>query len=414
MAAEKVTTRGYAVIVAAGAGRRCPGPLAKQFLELEGQPLYLWSVKAFLQDPRIHGVVLVGPAADEAARAGMREAVRAFPRVLAVVAGGPTRTDSVACGIDALTEQVALADNDPVLIHDGARPLVSAELIARIIDETAAGRVAIPVTTPTATVKQLDRNTILKTLPRETLGLAQTPQGLPCKLLLRALEYYRRHPDPARPATDESALVEALPEALRKGFNIVAVAGETRNLKITFPEDLRLARALLPQSLQEHGSFPAPPFATGFGYDVHAFANQRELVLGGVKIPQHTGLAGHSDADVLVHALVDAILGAVGAGDIGQLFPDHDPAYKDMCSLRFLEKAVELVRAQGRLLLAADITVVAETPKLAPHIPAMRNCLLEVLGPCQLNLKATTSEGLGFTGRREGIAAYAIVTVAAP
>jgi len=413
MAAETPMTRGYAVIVAAGAGRRCPGPRAKQFLELQGKPLYLWSVAAFDRVPGIRGVVLVGPADDEAARNGMTEATRNFAKLLAVVPGGTTRTASVAQGVKALTRLGRPAPDDPLLIHDGARPLVSPELIERVLAATGGGQVAIPVTSPTATVKRLDENLIRETLPRETLGLAQTPQGVPCDLLCRALEYHRQHPGIA--ITDEGSLVESLPENLRPGVTIVAVPGETRNLKITFPEDLKLAAALLPEpapSTAWETPF-RPPLATGFGYDVHPFAEGRRLVLGGVEIAGHRGLAGHSDADVLIHALVDAVLGALGAGDIGHLFPDHDPTYKDMCSLRFLEESINLLRARKYRLLAADVTVVAESPKLAPHLPAMRQALLQVTGPCQINLKATTTEGLGFTGRREGIAAYATVTVAA-
>jgi 2-C-methyl-D-erythritol 4-phosphate cytidylyltransferase/2-C-methyl-D-erythritol 2,4-cyclodiphosphate synthase len=413
MTAENLASRSYAVIVAAGSGRRCPGPRAKQFLELGGSPLYLWSVRAFAAVEQIAGIILVGPADDVAARAEMEQAAGEFAKVLAVVPGGATRTASVARGVAALAERGAATENDAVLIHDGARPLVTPGLIERIIAETAAGRAAVPVTTPTATVKRLAGEIIRETLPREGIGLAQTPQGVPFGLLRRALEYFRQTLQPAgETVTDEGSLIEALPENLREGVSIAAVPGESRNLKITFPEDLRAAEILLDRD-PAPPTAPVPPYATGFGYDVHAFADGRRLVLGGIEIPGHAGLAGHSDADVLVHALVDAILGAIGEGDIGRHFPDHDPAYRDLCSLRFLEKAIALTRAKKRFLLAADVTVVAETPRLAPHIPAMQECLLRILGPCQLNLKATTTEGLGFTGRREGIAAYAVVTVAA-
>ncbi len=402
----------FAIIVAGGRGSRCPGPQAKQFLNLCNRPLYLWSVAAFEKVPAVRGTVLVGPAGDPEKLEAMRRAVTNHPRVIGVVAGGESRTASVACGLEELQRHPGVSARTPVLIHDGARPLVSPELIRRVSEKISPENVVIPVTRPTATVKLLARDKIRRTLPREEIGLAQTPQGTTCGILGQALEFWRQNPQ--LPVTDEGQLVENLFSSQPEKISMITVQGEKFNLKITYPEDLKIAEALFNPDREDSGSTFQPRWSTGFGYDVHAFAPERKLILGGIEIPGHPGLAGHSDADVLIHALVDAILGAIGGGDIGRLFPDHDPAFKDRSSLDFLDQVLAGMRAKGFQLQSADITVVAEKPKLAPHIPAMLTCLRRTVGrPCQLNIKATTSEGLGFTGRREGIAAYAVATVTA-
>ena len=402
----------FAIIVAAGSGRRCPGPQTKQFLNLNHQPLYLWSVKAFQECPNITGIVIVGPNHNPDALRMMEQKTTPFDKVIAVVAGGDSRTESVDIGVTSLATKIdTLSEIDPILIHDGVRPLVTAELIVKVAEQVGARQVAIPTTTPTATVKKIVGKTITQTIAREEIGLAQTPQGVPYGLLREALNYWKMNP--TKPMTDEGALIENLPSERRIDVTTINVPGKSSNLKITFPEDLQQAEALLQEKMTQETPYK-PRQATGFGYDVHAFAPNRKLILGGVEIPGHAGLAGHSDADVLIHALVDALLGAVGAGDIGQHFPDHDPTFKNLCSLRFLEQTMMIVKEKGFYLEAADITVVAQQPKLAPHIPAMLTILKETIAtPCQLNIKATTSEGLGFTGRREGIAAYAVASVTA-
>ncbi len=403
----------FAIIVAAGSGHRYPGPQAKQFLNLCGQPLYLWSVKAFQKCRTITGIVVVGPQHNPEALLKMQQETTFFDKVIAVVAGGESRTASVCSGAAALTTATAnLSNSDPILIHDGVRPLVTPELISKVVEQIGLNQIAIPTTTPTATVKKIIGKTITETINREEIGLAQTPQGVPYGLLCEALDHWRK--EPTTKITDEGALIENLPLGKRAAITFINVEGEPGNLKITFPEELQQAESLLLKKMDKKEVPYKPCQATGFGYDVHAFAAERKLILGGIEIPGHTGLAGHSDADVLVHALVDALLGAVGAGDIGQHFPDHDPAFKDLCSLYFLDQTMKIVREKGFHLEAADITIVAEQPKLTPYIPAMLNMLRKTIAsPCQINIKATTSEGLGFTGRREGIAAYAIVTVTA-
>lgn len=398
----------FAIILAAGSGNRCPGPERKQFIELKGRPLYLWSVESFARSPLISAIVVVGPPDDADTVGLMRTQLQSYPKVKKVVAGGACRCDSTANGMIALQDLAPLPET-PVLVHDGVRPLVSQDLIERVSAAVDAERSAIPVLKPTATVKEIVDGRIVGTIDRNRLGLAQTPQGLPYGLLREALSYRRQHRLDLE-ITDESSLLEILPPERRHKIIQVGLEGDPDNLKITFPEDLRRAEFLLDQVDQAGGESFAPRWSTGFGYDVHAFAADRRLILGGIEISGHPGLAGHSDADVVVHALVDALLGAVGAGDIGRHFPDHDPAHRNRCSLDFLKHAVEIVRQRGFRPQSCDLTIVAQSPRLSPHIPAMQKRLQPLLD-CGLNLKATTTEGLGFTGRREGIAAYAVATV---
>ena len=406
----------FAIIVAAGSGSRCPGPQSKQFSEINGRPVFIWSVEAFQKAESITGIIVVGPGNNDAALTEMRTLSKSFSKVLKITPGGTSRTESVANGVAELKKIKHPAADDPILIHDGVRPLITPQLIDLIAANVASDQAAIPTTTPTATVKKIVGNKIIRTINREETGLAQTPQGVPCALLCQALTRWAADPTPA--ITDEGSLLENLPPEYREHITVVNIPGDPDNLKVTFPEDLQRAATLLRKREKNRkikmDTTYKPRLATGFGYDVHAFKTGRKLILGGLEIQHHAGLDGHSDADVLVHALVDAILGAVGAGDIGHHFPDNDPAHKNRCSLDFLEQAVLIVEEKGFYLEAADITVVTEEPKLKAHIPAMLQKLRGAMNqPCQLNIKATTSEGLGFTGRREGIAAYAIATVTA-
>jgi len=406
----------FAIIVAGGYGRRCPGPQTKQFLNLGGRPVFIWSVKAFQETDNVTGIIVVGPGNDNEALTEMSSLTQPFSKVIKVVAGGSSRTESVANGVAALKNIDNLNAADPILVHDGVRPLITPQLIDLVAGEVKRNQAAIPTTTPTATVKKISGDRIVKTINRKETGLAQTPQGIPYGLLCEALNCWADNPSPT--ITDEGSLLENLPPESQDRLTMINIQGDHENLKVTFPQDLQRAETILckrdKSPKRESETHYKPRLATGFGYDVHAFKADRKLVLGGVEIPHELGLDGHSDADVLVHALVDAILGAVGAGDIGHHFPDNNPAHKDRCSLDFLEQAMLIVEEKGFYLEAADITVVAERPKLNPHIPAMIQKLRGVMvQPCQLNIKATTSEGLGFTGRREGIAAYAVATVSA-
>lgn len=395
--------RVFAIITAAGSGQRCPGNRRKQFMPLGGKPLFVWSLEAFSQVERVVGIVLVGPNDDKRALDNMQAATTTLKKVMAVIPGDSSRQASIFQGLRALEP---LADpGDLILIHDGVRPLITPELVNRIIDHHTPGTVIVPVVRAAETVKFLAADeTITKTLPRQHIGLAQTPQGASFSLLWKA--YQAGDKDAWNQATDDAVLVEhACP-----GTPVCWVEGERRNIKVTFPEDLALAE-FLRQPEKPGQPEELPMISTGFGYDVHRLVPGRKLVLGGITIPHPTGLEGHSDADVVVHALVDAILGAVAAGDIGQHFPDSDPRYHQCNSLTFLTYAVELAGKKSFHVQAIDITIVAQQPKLAPFLQRMHLAISDALTmPCQLNIKATTTEGLGFTGTGAGIAAYAVVT----
>jgi 2-C-methyl-D-erythritol 4-phosphate cytidylyltransferase/2-C-methyl-D-erythritol 2,4-cyclodiphosphate synthase len=395
--------RVFAIITAAGSGQRCPGSKRKQLMPLLGKPLITWSLEAFSQVERLTGMVIVGPADNDQDMEEIKSAVAAFKKIIKVIPGGDNRQSSVFKGLTAL-EPLADTD-DPVLIHDGVRPLITPGLINRVIDHGNPDTVIVPMLKAAETVKLLTGNDrISRTLPRQQIGLAQTPQGAPFSLLWDA--YQTGNEEIWARATDDAELVENA----RPGTLIRWVDGEHRNIKITFPEDLALAEFLL-QTENPEQKMTQPIITTGFGYDVHRLTPERKLVLGGITIPHSHGLTGHSDADVVIHALVDAILGAVAAGDIGRHFPDSDPRYRNADSLKFLTYATELAAAKSFYLQSIDITIVAQQPKLAPFLPQMHQAISDILTmPCQLNIKATTTEGLGFTGTGEGIAAYAVVT----
>jgi len=395
--------RVFAVITAAGSGQRFSNTKRKQLMLLLGKPLFSWSLETFNQVDRLAGIVLVGPADDSHALEEMKSVAAAFEKVVAVIPGDSSRQASIFQGLTAL--EAAADPNDLILVHDGVRPLVTPELINRIIDHCRPDAVIVPVIRAAETVKLLaEDGSISSTLPRQKIGLAQTPQGASFSLLWNA--YQVGNEESWARATDDADLVENA----RPGTPIRWVDGERRNIKITFPEDLALAEFLL-QPENPALKMTQPMISTGFGYDVHRLTAERKLVLGGITIPHFQGLAGHSDADVVIHALVDAILGAIAAGDIGQHFPDSDPRYKNASSLEFLTYAADLAATKHFYLQSIDITIVAQQPKLAPFLSQMHQAISDTLTmPCQLNIKATTTEGLGFTGTGEGIAAYAVVT----
>jgi len=311
---------------------------------------------------------------------------------LAVVAGGATRQESVRQGLAAVPPGTEL-----VAVHDAARPLVTPELITACIEAASEHGAAIAAVPVKDTLKrEAPGQMIAATVERADLWQAQTPQVARRELLVAAYAAAKRD---QFCGTDEASLLERL------GHQVALVAGSETNLKITRPEDRTIAEALLMQTP------PAPSFRIGHGYDAHRLVEGRALTLGGVTIPHRLGLLGHSDADVLTHALCDAILGALGAGDIGRHFPDSDPRYRGIASLKLLAHVIDLMHAKGLDLANADVTVIAQQPKLAPHLPAMQ---ANLAAACRvvieaINLKATTTEGMGFAGREEGIAAHAVV-----
>lgn len=378
-----------AVVVAAGQSSRMGGGPKKQYRLLAGRPVLVHTLETFEGSSLVGGVVLVVAAGEEAwCRAHI---VRRYgcTKVMAVVPGGATRQESVWRGLQVLPPC------ELVLVHDGVRPFVTPEQIAELAAaarEWGAATLAVP---PKDTVKlaSTDGNAT-STLPRERLWLVQTPQVFRRELLCAA---HRLAREQGFQGTDDTSLVEFA------GHPVRLVHGSYRNIKITTPEDFAYAEALL----------GGGPMRTGFGYDVHQLVKDRKLTLGGVDVPFDRGLAGHSDADVLVHAVMDALLGAAGAGDIGRLFPDSDPAYRGISSLVLLERVVQLVRERGLEPENVDAVIVAQAPRLAPYLPQMERNLAHVLGvpPEAVNVKATTTEGLGFAGTGAGMAAYAVAVL---
>jgi 2-C-methyl-D-erythritol 4-phosphate cytidylyltransferase/2-C-methyl-D-erythritol 2,4-cyclodiphosphate synthase len=376
-----------ALIVAAGKGERAGAGTPKQYRMLGGQSMLRRATEAFVRHPSVTMTQVVIGAADHdryvTATAGLT--------LLPPVGGADTRQHSVQHGLTALSAHKP----DFVLIHDAARPLVSPGVIDRVIAALNDGaEAAIPLLPVTDSLKS-DADG-WKTVSREHLHRAQTPQGFKFAAILNA-----HHAFITRATTDDMALAEMAT------LKIVGVPGEERNVKITAPEDFALAERLLGGGGE---------FRTGMGFDAHRFAPGDHVWLCGVKIAHDHGLEGHSDADAGLHALTDAILGALGAGDIGQHFPPTAARWKGASSDRFLEHALGLVRAANGAVVHCDVTLVCERPKIAPHRDAMRARIAAILGidVARVSVKATTTEGMGFTGRREGMAAQAIATIRLP
>lgn len=370
------------VIAAAGSGKRMGAEGNKVFLPLNGKPIIAHSLGLLAALPEVNELVVVTRDVDLQL---MQEIVNEYApdKPVRVVVGGRERQQSVYKGLLALA-----ADTDWVIIHDGARPYLGADVVYRAL-QAAKEHLAVGIGVPvTDTVKRVQAGFVSETLPRRELWAMQTPQVFSYHLILQAHAAAEKN---KWAATDDCALLEAL------GKPVFIVRGDYKNIKITTPEDL-----------PGHGTF-----LVGSGWDVHRFASGRPLILCGVEIPSAKGLLGHSDADVAVHALMDALLGAVGRGDIGEHFPDSDPKLKNVSSLKLLREVVALLQRDKLVVNNVDLTIMAEEPKLAPHKGAMRAELAQALGICpqRVNIKATTAEGLGFVGRREGIKAMAIVSL---
>jgi 2-C-methyl-D-erythritol 4-phosphate cytidylyltransferase/2-C-methyl-D-erythritol 2,4-cyclodiphosphate synthase len=374
-----------AVVVAAGQGSRFGG--LKQFQDLAGESVLRRAVATACG--AADEVAVVVPTGQEAQAETLLWGLSPKPKV---VAGANARALSVLAGLRALGEV------DWVIVHDGVRPLASPELFARVLRAARAQGAAIPVLPLKETVKRVAAERVVETVDRSELCLVQTPQAFRRHDLLMAFEALG---EKAARCTDEAALLEA------SGRPVGVVEGETANVKITTPEDLAQLRGMLQ-------SGAAKAMRVGFGYDVHPFAKGRRLVLGGIEF-EGDGLAGHSDADAVAHAVADAVLGAAGLGDIGRHFPDTDEAYRGANSLVLLARVVVLAREAGLRVGNVDVTVAARRPKIAPSAPAMARSLAEVLGvaPGRVNIKATTGERLGFVGRQEGIAVSAVALLVA-
>ncbi|MDO4551936.1 MAG: 2-C-methyl-D-erythritol 4-phosphate cytidylyltransferase [Bacillota bacterium] len=384
-----------AVIAAAGAGSRMGGGVPKQYLELEGAPVLGRTLAAFVRHPAVDEIYI---AIREEDRERCRDLVREWGcgRVTAMVAGGAERQDSVFCVLKEMKKNGPLPEL--VLVQDAARPFVSGALISRVLKAAAEEGAAVPGLPVRDTVKRGKEGVLHETVDRRGLFTVQTPQGFQTGLLLQAYETAEAR---GFRGTDDAALAEGL------GRPAALVEGEARNIKLTTPEDMAMAAAFLKRSDNQR------PCRMGTGLDAHAFAPGRKLILGGVEIPFEKGLAGHSDADVLTHAVADAVLGACALGDIGRHFPDTDPAYKGVSSLKLLEQVKALAEAAGFVPGNVDVTLIGQRPKIAPHAREMEENLARALGVAegQINVKATTTEGMGFTGREEGLAAQAVAVV---
>ena len=379
----------YALVVAAGRGSRFGGALPKQYLPLAGATVLRHAVTALARHPRVTGVLAAIRPED---RALFDAAVAGLP-MLPPVAGGATRQDSVRLGLEALAAHRPVC----VLIHDGARPFPDAALIDRVIDGLERGPAAIPCLPLRDTIKRAESGAIRATVDRAELWRAQTPQGFHFGAILAAHRAAAGHQ-----LTDDSAVAEAA------GMTPLLVAGSADNLKLTTAEDLAAAERLIAARLGD--------VRVGQGFDAHAFGPGDRVFVCGVEIPHGAALVGHSDADVGLHALTDAVLGAIGAGDIGMHFPPSDPRWRGAASDRFLRHAADLVQARGGIVAAVDVTIICERPKIGPYRAAMVERVAAILGIAaeRVSVKATTTDRLGFTGRGEGIAAQAVATIRLP
>jgi 2-C-methyl-D-erythritol 4-phosphate cytidylyltransferase/2-C-methyl-D-erythritol 2,4-cyclodiphosphate synthase len=378
------------IIVAAGIGERMGGG-PKQYRRLAGTPVLARTIAAFTQRDDVNWVLpVINPAhGDLYESLGLSHST-----LLPAVSGAPTRQGSVLAGLEALAPHAP----DLVLIQDAARPLVDDETIAAVI--AALGAAALPVLPVTDTIKRSSDGRLAEsTEDRRTLFAAQTPQGFAYRGILDA---HRRAASEPAEFTDDAAIAEWA------GIPVTLTKGSPRNIKLTHPEDFERAERLL-------GGKPMET-RTGTGFDVHPFEPGDAVWLGGVRIPHSARLKGHSDADAALHALTDAIYGALGEGDIGTFFPPSDPQWRGAASVIFLKHAAGLVAQRGGRVVNLDLTIVSEAPKIAPHAPAMKAVIAEACGiaPSRVAIKATTNEKLGFIGRGEGLTALATATVELP
>lgn len=377
----------YAIVLAGGSGSRMGADCNKVLLELKGEPVILRSVRAF--ENLVDGVILVSRAEDIPA---MKAIMASSKLPVTIVCGGENRQTSVWNGLCALPDECT-----HVLIHDGARCLVDTDTIRRCImsvEKYGTGVAAIPAID---TIKKVDsRECVIDTPERSTLRAVQTPQGFAVDLIRKA-HLSAQHEGFL--GTDDASLVERLHHPVH------LTLGDRRNIKLTTPEDLKMAEAFLGNNF--------PTLRVGQGYDVHRLVEGRDLILCGVKVPHSLGLLGHSDADVALHALMDAMLGALALGDIGKHFPDTDEAYRGISSMTLLRHVTELLAKHGARITNCDVTIIAQKPKLLSYIPQMRDNVASVLKlPVdRVNVKATTTERLSFEGREEGISSQAVVMV---
>jgi 2-C-methyl-D-erythritol 4-phosphate cytidylyltransferase / 2-C-methyl-D-erythritol 2,4-cyclodiphosphate synthase len=385
-----------AIVAAGGRGTRVGAGQPKQFIEIGGRSILELSINALAASDRIDEIIVAVPEEHlEAARAGP-----ASSKPMIFVAGGARRQDSVA---NAFARSSAHAEL--IVIHDAARPFVTADVISRTVDAAQAHGAAIAAVPVRDTVKQTGdpspdgSRRIRATIPRDSIFLAQTPQAFRRTVLARALAEGQ-----SIDVTDEAMLVERL------GVPVHVVEGDVRNIKITTPQDLDAVRSAVARSAKAHDAM----IRIGNGYDLHKLIAGRPLILAGVTIPFELGLLGHSDADIVCHAVTDAILGAAGIGDIGRLFPDTDPQWKDADSIALLEGAVARLHDAGYRVSNVDVTVIAQRPKLLPYLEQMRANLAAALGiePGAVSVKGKTNEGVDSMGQGDSMACHAVALIA--
>jgi 2-C-methyl-D-erythritol 4-phosphate cytidylyltransferase/2-C-methyl-D-erythritol 2,4-cyclodiphosphate synthase len=384
------------IIPAAGQGTRFGSKQNKIFTLINGRTALDWTLSAFQSHPQIDCIVLVSSSAD---MDEMQSFARNYSKIIKCVQGGQCRQESVLNGLRALPN-----DCDIVLIHDAARPATDHKVISDVLEAIKRFGAAAPGLPVLDTVKRVsgDDHMICETVDRTNLWSVQTPQGAYLSILLNA---YEKIEGQFSAFTDEASILETA------GVPVSIVMGNENNIKLTVPEDAERLKGILSPQKPQNQSFSV--VRTGLGYDVHPFISGRPLWLGGVNIPHPLGLKGHSDADAALHALCDALLGAAALGDIGILFPDTDAAHKDRASIEFVQETSKLLKTNGWVIQNVDLTILAEQPKISPHRLQMIqhiSAALEIAPSC-VNIKATTSEKLGFAGRGEGIACWAVATI---
>lgn len=368
------------IIAAAGSSTRMGSGISKQLLNLSGKTVLEYSLEAFSKSKKVKEIII---SAKEDEIDVIKTITSSFPKVKAVVKGGSIRQESVSLALEKVSEA-----SEILAIHDAARPLITTEDIDKIIDLTCRVGAVCPVSKATDTVKISTDGTISKTIDRNTVFLASTPQTFKTDIYRKAIATAK-----SNLFTDDASIVESI------GEKVHIYIMENQNTKITTNSDF--------YNMNSHIT------RIGHGYDVHRLVEGRRLILGGVEIKHTVGLLGHSDADVLLHSIMDALLGAAGLGDIGRHFPDIDSAYKDISSIKLLENVSYLLQKNGYSIENIDATIVAQKPKLSPYIPKMIKNIAEVLGVDEnrINVKATTEENLGFTGEMLGISAHAVTII---
>jgi 2-C-methyl-D-erythritol 4-phosphate cytidylyltransferase / 2-C-methyl-D-erythritol 2,4-cyclodiphosphate synthase len=387
-----------AVIAAGGTGTRINAGIPKQFLKIAGKPILLHTIAGISSLEEVTQIVIALPE-DHIPEATAILEGQAIPVPVQCVPGGRNRQESVHHGVARVH-----ADADVIMVHDAVRPVCDRDMMRRVLDAAWKKGAAVPGLPATETIQRVSRKgRVLATPPREELYAIQTPQAFHAEILRSALD--RAH-EAGFVGTDESSVVRWA------GHPVMVVPGSPDNIKITRPLDLDIAERLMSRiSQEENGTdMNQPKLRIGQGIDFHRLAEGRKLIIGGVDIPFERGLEGHSDADVLAHAICDALLGAAALGDIGQHFPDTDAVNRGRSSMEFLREVRAKVEAEGWLIQNVDATLLAQRPKLAPHMPAMKQNIAESLsiGIAEVNIKATTTEGMNAEGRGEGISAQAI------